>query len=647
MTTTPESFQKKITDFFTTVRYAPLYSPASKRRKPNITIAYFDQPFSSPKKAALPADGAVVDRSTGRESAPEAGKPKSNASEASKELGGCGTHQQKEAGINAVATGGRSSRRRLLDSFIQDSSPSFLVTGRNPLFRNGVTSESARKTSEPIIIGSSGSIGASARQQLSNVLKNADTQKIKSSIARFDAAKKRLAAVRKRQQMMEPPKVALTPEKKALVSLDPLADVVSNDVDYLLPHHYLDLLSKFRIMDLYSAMVALRNQKPRFNRMQEFVERILEKKLELKHVGQIMAVYPQSYRFEIDKTDMSNTEPYDDFAVSLFIVPNLTDDLVEVKEPECNCKCTYHREEKKPSSGPVKIFMPLSPFKRSPELKSPGKVVQICSYPLNPFRQRMRAEMFRQNLQRRVRLEHRKFLLNLDPSVKLSDFDEVKLKRWHPQFSLEEVPEIESVELPPVESDEDLLWGSEAIERILDAPKELPDKVVSAVEKVVKRGDGKAKEQSSGSFQLRNRNMKEEIKKLPLMVLQKIKQKADARNKRMFASDEQIALEKQKTRLFDVANLLKYIYGGEGKTCLRKSFVMHEVQTCYPKLSYTEVEQLILLLCSTVPEWIGIHKFPLSGEFVKIESWQYDDNVLAKLKTVVREATDMLQNNDA
>ncbi|KFD54513.1 hypothetical protein M514_04660 [Trichuris suis] len=656
MSATHASQQRKITDFFNTVRYAPLYSPASKRTKIGKSIDYVNQSFSYPRKVTTPTVEEAAGSLVALENAKELEEVKGSPNESAKELDSGSSIPHGEAVENSVVgTASSFTRRRLLDSFVQDSSPSFLVTGRNPLFRNGVASGSAGQISRPAVIRSPGTVGASPSRSLSTVLKDSDTRRIRHSIARFDAAKGKLAAVKRRQAMMEPTQVELSPEQKAVVNRDLFVDVLSTETDFLLPRHFCELLCTFRAVDLFSSMMLCRHERPRFNRMRQFVEHVLERKFELKHLGQIKAVYPEAYRFEVQKLNVWNLKPCDQHPTDLFIIPNLHDDLIEIEEKVTPCKCRHkdeEKEEKKEPFSPVKLYMPLSPFKGAAisesKNSSPGKVVQMRGYPLHPFRQRMRLEIFRQNLQHRVRLEHRKFLLSLSPPVQLDDFDETKLMRWHPQFPLEDVPEIEPAELPPIAPNVSSVTASEFLEQLLESPAELPDKMIKAAKHVAEQKDNdKEVDLPTTSSNPTSSTLKvESIRKLPLAVLQKIKQNiAKKTNRAMFLSDEEIALEKQKARLLDLANLLKYIYGGEGKTCLKLSILTREVETCYSKLSSSQAKDLILLLCSTVPEWISVQKFPVSGEFVKIESWNFDESVKAKLNKVVQEAKDLLGTN--
>ncbi|CDW52464.1 DNA replication factor Cdt1 [Trichuris trichiura] len=638
MSATRASEQRKITDFFNTVRYAPLYSPASKRTKIGKSVDYVNQSFSYPRKLQSRTDKEAAGCVNAFQRAEEAKEAKASPNESAEKLASSSSVPQSEEAKDSA-----------------DSSPSFLITDRNPLYRYGVASNSAGQISKPVAVRSSGTVGGSPSRSLSTILKDSDTKRIRHSIARFDAAKGKLAAVRKRQLTIEPKEAELSPEQKALVNRDLFVDIVSNETDFLLPRHFCQLLCTFRAVDLFSSMMLCRHERPRFNRMRQFVEHVLERKFELKHLGQIKAVYPEAYRFEVQKLNVWNLKAFDQHPTDLFIIPNLHDDLLEIEEKTSPCKCKHKgedKEEKKEPYSPVKLYIPLSPFKcATPESKkgSPGKVVQMSGYPLHPFRQRLRLEVFRQNLQHRVRLEHRKFLLSLDPPVQLDDFDETKLRRWHPQFPLEDVPEIEPAELPPVAPDVSSVTASEFLEQLLESPADLPDKMINAAKHIGEQRNNE-KEVSpsattSSSPTSSTLNM-ESIRKLPLAVLRKIKQNiAEKKSKAMFLSNEEIALEKQKSRLLDLANLLKYIYGGEGKTCLKLSILTREVETCFSKLSSSEAKDLLLLLCSTVPEWISVQKFPVSGEFVKIESWNFDETVAAKLNKVVQEAKELLGTN--
>ncbi|OXB78402.1 UNVERIFIED_CONTAM: hypothetical protein H355_009173 [Colinus virginianus] len=165
-----------------------------------------------------------------------------------------------------------------------------------------------------------------------------------------------------------------------------------------LPYKYKVLAEMFRSVDTIAGMLFNRSETITFAKVKQGVQDMMRKQFEERHVGQIKAVYPTSYRFRQEKN-----------------IP------------------TY-------SSGVKKSEYQLT---LEPVL---GEDEQLCGRPhLSASRLLERRKEFHRSLVDIVKQHHAAFLASLSPPMEVP---EDKLTRWHPRFRVDEVPDISPAELP-------------------------------------------------------------------------------------------------------------------------------------------------------------------------------------------------------
>ncbi|XP_010716553.1 DNA replication factor Cdt1, partial [Meleagris gallopavo] len=165
-----------------------------------------------------------------------------------------------------------------------------------------------------------------------------------------------------------------------------------------LPYKYKVLAEMFRNVDTIAGMLFNRAETITFAKVKQGVQDMMRKQFEERHVGQIKAVYPTSYRFRQEKN-----------------IP------------------TY-------SSGVKKSDYQLT---LEPVL---GEDEQLCGRPhLSASRLLERRKEFHRSLVNIVKQHHAAFLAALSPPMEVP---EDKLTRWHPRFNVDEVPDISPAELP-------------------------------------------------------------------------------------------------------------------------------------------------------------------------------------------------------
>uniref|UniRef100_A0A8B9CWD8 Chromatin licensing and DNA replication factor 1 n=1 Tax=Anser brachyrhynchus TaxID=132585 RepID=A0A8B9CWD8_9AVES len=165
-----------------------------------------------------------------------------------------------------------------------------------------------------------------------------------------------------------------------------------------LPYKYKVLAEMFRSVDTIAGMLFNRAETITFAKVKQGVQDMMRKQFEERHVGQIKAVYPTSYRLRQEKN-----------------IPTF-------------------------GSGVKKSDYQLT---LEPVL---GEDEKVCGRPhLSASRLLERRKEFNRSLVNIVKQHHAAFLAALTPPMVVP---EEKLTRWHPRFNVDEVPDISPAELP-------------------------------------------------------------------------------------------------------------------------------------------------------------------------------------------------------
>nr|XP_009675147.1 PREDICTED: DNA replication factor Cdt1 [Struthio camelus australis] len=165
-----------------------------------------------------------------------------------------------------------------------------------------------------------------------------------------------------------------------------------------LPYKFKVLAEMFRSMDAIVGMLFNRSETVTFAKVKQGVQDVMRKQFEERHVGQIKAVYPASYRLRQEKNipTFSSSIKKSDYQLTL--------------EPVLG-------EEEKVDGRPH----------------------------LSASRLLERRKEFSRNLVNIVKQHHKAFMASLSPPMEVPDD---KLTRWHPHFNVDEVPDITPAELP-------------------------------------------------------------------------------------------------------------------------------------------------------------------------------------------------------
>ncbi|KRY70480.1 DNA replication factor Cdt1 [Trichinella pseudospiralis] len=407
-----------------------------------------------------------------------------------------------------------------------------------------------------------------------------------------------------------------------------LASLASEESELALPGHFSLLLEAFRAIDL---VISLCNRRDlvTFENVKKSVEKLNRRTLTLHHLGQIKTVYPNAYTFKVKKKSREFSSMDDSF-YDFIIIPNVDDDL----ELPGDRKSTI---DNKPETdyASVEAQLPSSPTAN----KAGTSNVMVVSRKLfTPERLRYRAKIFHEKLLDIVRGHHKKFLQSLNPPVELSAQDENRILRWHPNFHLEKVPEIPASELAVIPQRSKPVTCAEFLDKLTDKTK-LADPIYDALKKVASAAASDTKTEVL-EINLKDTNMQVKKKNaIPAAVLEKVRAKEAMKKKElMFRTSKETQLALQKSRLLDIARILKLAYLIEGKTSMHMDDIMTQLRNSYKSLlSKDEIMEHMKLLCDLVPTWIKSYQLDKMGMYFKIVS-EETEGTLKKLEVLAEES---------
>ncbi|KAL2300108.1 hypothetical protein Nmel_012068 [Mimus melanotis] len=180
-----------------------------------------------------------------------------------------------------------------------------------------------------------------------------------------------------------------------------------------LPYKFRVLAEMFRSVDTIAGMLFNRSETVTFAKVKQGVQDMMRRQFEERHLGQIKAVYPSSYRLRQEKN-----------------VPTFS------------------------SSGKKSEYqLTLEPVL--------GEEEKVDGRPhLSASRLLERRREFHRNLVNIVREHHKAFLAALSPPMVVP---EEKLTRWHPRFNVDEVPDVSPAELPRPPQEDRLSTAQEVL----------------------------------------------------------------------------------------------------------------------------------------------------------------------------------------
>ncbi|CAK1586071.1 unnamed protein product [Parnassius mnemosyne] len=375
--------------------------------------------------------------------------------------------------------------------------------------------------------------------------------------------------------LISPRKVVVSPVKSPnkVPAYIRHAALATSTTSLPLPHHYRFLAELFRGMETVVALLHNRNEKITFTKLKPSIQEMLKRNFSEKHLAQIKHLVPDFYNYDIQKiknfSGSSQKENYE-----LIISPNFPNDI---------------------------------------KIMNPSVLLERRRY-------------FYDTLLQLVKKHHAQYLLSLDPPMEIPDN---KLVRWHPEFELEKIPEIECAKLPEMPNVETLNTAHDVLakarelfncntrmERALEKLAQARARGLTAEEKSVTgiNEDKQMPAKSTTSTQTNQTGsvtiLNPALRNLPSALLEKVKAKQAAKAlEAMTKSSEHEQKYFIYSRLPDLARTLRNIFVTERKNVLALNIVLSKLESSFKaNVSTADLQRDIKLLTEEVPQWIKLHE---------------------------------------
>lgn len=342
-----------------------------------------------------------------------------------------------------------------------------------------------------------------------------------------------------------------------------------------LPYKYRCLVEMFKAVDSVCAMLFNRKEIITFKKLKPAVQRMLRRNFNESHLAQIRHLYPEAYNFtQMKMRNFGSTSKQDYF--QLVITPNV--DGVQ--------------------------GLHIAKIDEDNVLKA------AQSNALNPQIMTERQRKFTNILLTKVKEEHDKFLRSLDPPLIISS---EKITRWHPEFDLENCPEIEQGHLPQPPNVEKYSSAKD----ILSTARNLFN-CSTPLERAMERLDAKTEEEKKNLINPTNLETEKKpddpvtsmLKGIPQSLLDKIRAKQAA--KALDAMTRRPSQDREATkysRLPELARHLRNVFITEKKSVLPLEIVIKKIENSYRTcLTAKEIETHMQLIAKECPKWIAFHE---------------------------------------
>lgn len=380
-----------------------------------------------------------------------------------------------------------------------------------------------------------------------------------------------------------------------------------------LPFKYRYLLEIFKAVDAVCAMFFNRKEKITFKKMKPAVQRILRKNFLESHLAQIQKLMPNAFKFAQEKTRNFGSASKVDY-YQLVITPNLETSQSDVTE------------------------LTLSPHILIQRTKKMTKILTDLVFD-----------------------EHEKFLQTLDVPMNVT---RGALKRWHPQFDLESVSDIQQEPLPQPPNHEKFSSAKD----ILSTARNL-FKCSTPMERALERFEEKKKEEklkqdqhqklldakmtatpSKGSDEANDERKKKFIdstssmlKGVPKSLLDKIRAKQAA--KALHTMTRRPSQERDAAkyaRLPEIARHIRNVYVTEKKSVLPLEIVLNKIENSYKgTVTLKEIEELLRMTAQLIPFWVSFLEIR-NALFVKLSRDTDLSTVIDKLERLAAEKANFI-----
>ncbi|NXE15531.1 CDT1 factor, partial [Lophotis ruficrista] len=353
-----------------------------------------------------------------------------------------------------------------------------------------------------------------------------------------------------------------------------------------LPYKFKVLAEMFRSVDTIAGMLFNRSETITFAKVKQGVQDMMRKQFEERHVGQIKAVYPTSYRLRQEKNIPTFGNGVKKSNYQLTLEPVLGDEEKAGGRPHLSASRLLERRKE-----------------------------------------------FNRNLVNIVKQHHKAFLAALSPPMVVP---EEKLTRWHPRFNVDEVPDISPAELPRPPQEERLTTAQEVLST---ARGMLTPKMEKALANLALRTAEADAGEPAVSKAPAPASTSSALKGVSQALLERIRakeaQKLQALMTRDVRQEERLAML---GRLPAMARILRNVFVAEKKQALSMEVACARMADSYDtQMPPGEMEKHLRLLAELLPDWVGIHAVR-TDTYIKLDKGKDLRLVAERLAKAAKEA---------
>lgn len=353
-----------------------------------------------------------------------------------------------------------------------------------------------------------------------------------------------------------------------------------------LPYSYRCLAEAFRCLDTVVSMMHNRKEAITFNKVSPAVREMLRKEFTEFHLGQIKHVYPESYTFSQQKCHTFG--------------------------------CAVKQEKYELTLVPV-----LS------KMKEEGVDNSQVEHSMAPSCLLDRRKVFHCKLLEIVKDHHEDFLKSLDPPLVL---ERSKLTRWHPEFEVDQLPNVPSEPLPKPPNEKSYHTAKDVLEcakGIFQCNKRMENAL-----RLVSENQSQGK--TEGRVNERIEAFKSDLYKgIPKSVLDKVRAKQAAKTlKEMTIKPEEEKEIVRYTRLPEIARILRTLFVAERRRVLPMELVLDKLKdSTRENLSSSELQVHIELLIKSVPGWVEF-ELVRTSKYLRLSKNGDMSKVMKRLETL-------------
>lgn len=341
-----------------------------------------------------------------------------------------------------------------------------------------------------------------------------------------------------------------------------------------LPYKYRTIAEIFRSIDTVCQIIFNRKETITFRKLKPAVEEMLKRNVYEKHLAQIKSLFPDAFEFQSEKIKVFGTGTRQE-QWELVVIPKIAGE-----------------------SMTAEILL------------------------------ERRRKMF-SILIEKTKDYHEEFLSTLDPPLVIP---REKLARWHPEFDIEKVPDINQADLPKPPKEETFTSGKDVLEKARNLFN-CNTRMEAALERFKKAKETvNIEEQPKATETL--------LKGIPKALLEKVRQRQAAKVfESLTRSDTKEKEIQVYSRLPELARLTRNLFVAEKKSVLPLDTVIEKLDHSFrAHLTKEEMVRHLRKISEEAPGWLVFHEIRHSV-FVKVSKNADLNLVLNKLEAVLKEKT--------